>query len=79
MAKAKQQITWQEYLEYKALAEKVLSKDMRSANHFKATYVPYYEGETEVLYRQYVNEAHNKFNHTMDCLQELLLGVYQPR
>ena len=66
----KQQITWKEYLEYKAIAEKILSKDMRSANHFKATYVPYYEGETEMLYRQFVNEAH--------CLQELLLGVYDP-
>lgn len=78
MAKQKQQITWQEYLELKAIAEKVLSKDMRSANHFKATYVPYYEGETEMLYRQFVNEAHRKFNDTMDCLQELLLGVYDP-
>ena len=67
-------ISMEEYKEYKEKAIKVRDREVRSIENWARDYVPYYEGETEVLRKQYLTEIHNAFNRTMALLQAMLLG-----
>lgn len=67
-------ISMEEYKAYKEQAIKVRDREVRAIENWAKDYIPYYEGETEILRKQYLTEVHNAFNKAMDMLQAMLLG-----
>ena len=72
------QIDQATYLMYKRMAEKVRDGKVHGLNIWRRDYVEYYEGEAEQIYRESLNAIHEEFNKTMDNLQLMLLGIYEP-
>ncbi len=70
-------INQKDYVYYKGLAQKVYSQKVRALKKWYDSYEEYYEGERELLYRQYMTAIHEEFNKTMDNLQLMLLGIYE--
>lgn len=71
-------INQKDYIYYKTLAQKVYSQKVHSLKRWYDTYEEYYTGEREMLYKQYLTAIHKEFNETMDKLQLMLMGIYEP-
>lgn len=71
-------LSQKDYIYYKGLAEKVYSQKVRALKKWYDSYEEYYDGERELLYRQYLTAVHEEFNKTMDGLQLMLMGIYEP-
>ena len=74
MAKAAK-ISQEEYVRYKHLADKVMSQKTRALTTWYNKYEEYYDGERELLMRQYRTELHQWYNGVLDKLQAMLIGV----